>query len=177
MAKCRVVSSNKETETPSLSAPVGAVLSASMKPHGIKAENAAQILAWIRTRGGVAVWHSTSRSCPSLSWSCPLNDEHGQRKGKPYAAAEKEPRRIITSTDDVIVHTDVEVKRFPIEVQPGKQGSFINLTDESRVLIEKAVAAAGADAYHLFDQTTHAAVILAPNGNSMTLTKWPEMSK
>jgi hypothetical protein len=147
-----------------------------MKLHGIKVENAAQILAWIRTRGGLAVWHSTSRSQPGLSWTCPLNDDHGQRKGKPYSASEKEPRRIITSADDVMVHTDVEVNRFPIEVQPGKQGCFMNLTEASRALIEKAIAEAGDDAFQLFDQTTHEAVILAPNGHSMTLTEWAKVN-
>jgi|GEM_PF-2635860 len=162
--------------TPSQLVPLGAAHSTSMKPHGIRAENAAQILDWIRTRGGLAVWHSTSRSQPGLSWTCPLNDEHGQRKGKPYPASEEEPRRIITSADDVVVHTDVEVNRFPIEVQPGKQGSFMNLTDASRALIERAIADAGADAYQLFDVSTHEAVIFAPNGDSMTLTEWAQVN-
>ena len=143
-----------------------------MEPHGIREENAGKILDWIKTRGGVAVWRSVNLSNPGMSWTCPLNDEYGVAKPRPYFEAEGTPSRVIKSTDEIMVHTDVEVKRFKIHLRMSSNGLMLKLTDHSSAKVNKAVREAGKDAYHLFDYATEQAVILAPDGNSITLTEW-----
>jgi hypothetical protein len=147
------------------------------EPHSIRAENAPKILDWIKNRGGIAVWHSLNLSNPGMSWTCPVNDAQGNVKTKPYGEAENEPSRIITSTDDVLVHTDVEVKRLKVHTRMGKQGLMVKLTDHSTMRVHKAIQEAGSYAYHLFDYDRQEAVIFAPDGNSITLTEWAERKK
>lgn len=146
------------------------------EPHGIRVENAVKILNWIKTRGGVAVWRSVNLSNPGMSWTCPVNDEYGVAKPRPYGEAESTPSRVITSTDDIMVHTDVEVGRFKIHLRMSDNGLMLKLTDNSTLKVNKATRDAGPYAYHLFDYGTEEAVILAPDGNSMTLTQWAKES-
>ena len=142
-----------------------------MKPHDITAEKAPLMLGWLKDRGGLAIWQSTNLNYP-MSWTCPVNDEHGQPKPKPYKVAADQPERIITSTDEVLVHTDHEVARFHVAVRMGRQGLQVKLTDASTAKVKKALEKAGDYAFHRFDYETQEAVIMAPDGQSLTLTQW-----
>ena len=146
---------------------------AAPKPLDCRAENAKQFLTWIRERGGLALWRTLNLSNPGQSWTCPLKDAEGNIKGKPHGYADSEPCRIITNTDDVIVHVDKEVKRFHVGLI--QRGMKIVLTDGATRRVNAAVEKAGEGAYHVFDGQD--AVIMAPEpGKSMTLTEWAKIN-
>ena len=141
--------------------------------HDCREENAAMLLDWIRTRGGLALWRSLDLSDPGRSWTTPLQDAEGKAKTKPHFAAESAPYRIITATDEVMVHLDMEVKRFRVAVRMGSQGLKLKLTDASSEHVRKAVEKAGPGAYHVFDLGSQEAIIMVPEpGKSMSLLDW-----
>lgn len=119
-----------------------------MEKHVIREENAVVILDWLRNRGGIAVWASVDLCDLGKSWTAPVNDEHGQPKGKPSWQADSKPCRIITDPADVIVSQDKEVKRFHVAVRMGASGTRMKLTDGSTRKLRAAVAKAGAGAYY-----------------------------
>ena len=144
-----------------------------LKMHDCREQNAAMFLDWIRTRGGLALWKTVNLSDPGQSWTTPRLDATGQPKYKPHNYADAKPYRIIESTDEVMVHVDMEVKRFHVAIRMGAQGLKLKLTDASTDRVEKAVAKAGPGAYYAFDLYTQEAIIYAPKpGQSMTLTEW-----
>jgi hypothetical protein len=144
-----------------------------LKPHDCREENAAKFLNWIRTRGGLALFNTLDLSNPGQSWTSPVRDPLGNVVSKPHAYANTAPYRTITSTDEVMVHLDKEVKRFHVAIRMGAQGLKIKLTDASTDRVNKAVEKAGDGAYHLFDYDTQEAIIMAPEpGKSMSLTAW-----
>lgn len=147
-----------------------------MDPHIITAENAPHILEWMRTRGGVAIWRSLDLGNPE-SWTCPVNDEQGNVKGRPLGVTASKPERIITSTDDIVVHTVHEVARFHVAVCMGQQGLKVKLTDASTAGVKKALDKAGPNAFHAFDYDAQDALIMAPDGNIVTLTQWAEANQ
>ena len=111
------------------------------------------------------------------SWFRPTRKMFSFSKPRPYGEAAAAPERTITSTDDILVHTDVEVKRFKIHLRMSSNGLMLKLTDHSTLKVNKAVREAGPYAYHLFDYGTEEAVILKPDGNSITLTEWAEKNE
>jgi hypothetical protein len=144
-----------------------------LKPHDCREENAGKFLNWIRTRGGLALWNTLNLSDPGQSWTGPVRDGNGNPVSKPHMYAEATPYRTITSTDEVMVHMDHEVKRFHVAIRRGSQGLKLKLTDGSTNRVNAAVAKAGDGAYHLFDYDTQDAIIMVPEpGKSMTLTAW-----
>ena len=142
-----------------------------LEPHVTDVRNAAQFLEWIRVRGGLALWRSLNLS-DLTSWTCPLKDAAGNVKSKPFGHAKNEPYRVITSSDDVLVQPDKEVRRFKIALRVGRQGLSLKLTDGSTAKVRKAVEKAGVGAYYAFDYETQQAIIMAPDGDPQTLTEW-----
>ena len=144
-----------------------------MKPHDISAENAAKVLEWFQTCGGIAIW---STEDASESWTSPLNAAKGKYKGKQAIRTRRDsrihPDRIITSADEVLVHTDREVARFHVAVCMGSQGLKVKLTDATPAKVKKALEKAGPHAYHAFDYERQDALIMAPDGQTVTLTQW-----
>jgi len=147
-----------------------------LEKHQVQVENAAQILQWLETRGGLAIWRSINLSNPGVSWACPLNDENGLPKGKPSWQADNQPERIITDIDEVEVVTALEVKRFHVGVRTGGNGLQLKVTDGGSRRIKAAVAKAAENradknAWHEFDYSTQEAVILVP-GKVVPLRDW-----
>lgn len=136
-----------------------------MDNHQVYPENAAMILDWIRTRGGIAIWDSANLSNPGASWTCPVNDEAGNPKGKPTWEAGK-IERVITDPAEVDVVAPKEVKRFRVGVRMGSQGFMMKVTDGGSRRIRKEVDKAQekhGSAWHVFDYGTQEAVILVPD--------------
>jgi hypothetical protein len=148
--------------------------------HHCNVENAPRFLDWIRNRGGVAIWRSVNLSNPGASWSSPATIRKGDCEGqtgdevipypKPNWQCESQPTRVITSTDDVLVYTDKEVKRFRVALRC-VSAFQIKCSDASSKKIRKAVEAAGKGAHYVFDYETQEAVILAPT-SVVSLTEW-----
>jgi len=156
------------------------------KPHHCTVANAPKFLDWIRNRQGIAVWRSINLSNPGKSWSTPATIRRGDceeplKDGesadaiipypKPTWEADHQPERIVTSTDDVLVCHDKEVKRFHVAVRRSSNGLQMKCTDASTQRIRKAVAKAGKDAYYEFNYALQEAVIMAPS-KTETLTEW-----
>jgi hypothetical protein len=143
--------------------------------HMCIVENAPKFADWIATRGGIAVWQSVDLSDPSASWSTPALTD-GKPTNKPTWKAESKPSRIITSTDDVLVAIDKELRRFHVAVRRSTQGFSFKCTDASSSKIKKAVELAGEGAYYEFDYSTQEAVIMIPV-DVQTLTAWIQANK
>ena len=136
-------------------------------------ENAPKFLEWLSSRGGIAVWRSVDLSDPSWSCSTPALTPDGQPYEKPHWKADSKPEKIVTDPSKIQVLVAVEVKRFHVAVRRGSQGFSLKLTDASSRKVEKAVAAAGSDAFYCFDYMTQDAVILVPDpGSSKPLSEW-----
>lgn len=139
-----------------------------MQKHIVNAAEAAKVFDWLQTRGGLALWKSADLSDPGKSWTCPLNDENGERKGKPIWQADSTPYRIITDPSDVEVHVPKEVARFHVALRP--KGFRLVCTDGSTRKIQKAVEKANEQhcqgqlhAFYAFDYSTQEAVIFVPD--------------
>lgn len=140
-----------------------------MRPLICEPENAARVLEWIKTRGGLAVWKSIDLGDPGASWTTPVLKADGTPHDKPSWKAGNEPT-VITSTDDVQVIGYKEVKRFRVAIQRGS-GLQFQLTRYSSHKLRKALDVAGEGATYRFDYDTQNAVILLPE-NQTTLTEW-----
>src|SRR5690242_14476264 len=91
------------------------------QPYVIREENAAQVVKWLRERGGICVWESINLSNPGVTWLTPALQENGAPTPKPTWQAASMPARHITSMDDILVSRDIEHKRFRVGVRPGSQ--------------------------------------------------------
>lgn len=131
-------------------------------PHVVTTENAAKIYNWLLTRGGIAIWESIDLSDPSASWTTPLKNADGTPATKPHWKAASTPSRVITDPAEVLVSTDIEVKRFRVGVRAGSQGMSLKVTDGGSRRIRREVAKAGEGAFHVFDYESQEAVILKP---------------
>jgi len=140
--------------------------------HMVTAENAAKIWGWLQDRGGIAIWKSVNLSNVGASWTTPNEQADGSKTNKPTWQAEDRPSRIITDPAEVVVSTDVEVKRFRVAVRRGSSGLSLKCTDASGRRIHAAVERAGEGAYHVFDYTTQEAVILKPAGEPMPIAEY-----
>lgn len=121
-------------------------------------ENAQKFWSWIKTRGGVAVWHSVNLSNPGVSWSTPKLQENGEPSTPPTWQSGNEPK-VITDPELIEVFTSTEHKRFHVAIQRG--GSFnFKCTDASSKKIRREVEKAGEGAYYEFDYSVQEAVIM-----------------
>ncbi len=135
-------------------------------------EHAEKIWNWLKERGGIAVWNSINLSNPSGSWFTPVNDEHGNKYGKPNWQCSNEPSQIITSADDIEISVDKEVKRFHVAVRQSSNGMMLKLTDSSSEHVRKAVDKAGEGAYHVFHYGDYKNCVIMAPVSSQTLTEW-----
>jgi hypothetical protein len=131
-----------------------------LKPLLVVPENAEKFAAWLRTRGGLAIWQSVDISRAAQTLTTPATTEEGQPFPKPTWWVAAEPACIITDPADVIVCKDVEVKRFHVGVRMGDQGLLIKCTDGATRRIRREVDKAGEGAYYAFDYATQDAVIM-----------------
>jgi hypothetical protein len=139
-----------------------------MDKHECSPENASRMLAWIRDRGGIAVWRSINLSNPNGSWSSPVLT-NGEPTSRPTWEAEGKPSRIITDANDVVVITRKEVKRFRVGLRG--IGLVRKLTDASTRKLRAACKKAGEDSSYEFDYETQEAVITAPD-TKVSLAEW-----
>ena len=135
--------------------------------------NAAQFADWIKNRGGILQWDSADLSDPDWSVFTParpvIPNENPTQLDKPHWKAADNPR-LIQSTDDVLIVSEKEVKRFHVAVRRGSQGLSVKLTDASSAKVRKAVEAFDG-AWYAFDYEAQEAVIHVP-GESASLTEW-----
>lgn len=113
--------------------------------HIIKARDAQMVWEWLKSRGGIAIWHSVDLSDPSWSCTTPVNDQDGNPKPKPHWKAEDRPHRVITDPDEVVIVEPKEVKRFHVATRMGSQGLSLKVTDDGSRRIRQAVAKAEVD--------------------------------
>lgn len=139
--------------------------------HQCSPENAANMLSWIKTRGGIAIWSSVNMSNPGASWSTPYLTKDGSLMLSPTWQAEKNPSRVVTDPGEVVVVTPRVVKRFHVAVRVGSQGLQAKLTVASSRKVRDAVAKAGDGAWYEFDYGEQEAVILVP-GETVSLEEW-----
>jgi len=141
------------------------------QPFLIPPENAAKVLLWLKTRGGLALWRSEDLSDPSSSWYTPALTAEGTPSPRPHWKTATTPHRVITSIDEIQVSEDKEVRRFHIAIRMGAQGLRIKLTSGSTKRVLAAEAKAGIGSYHLFDFEAQEAVIMAPD-KITPLSEW-----
>ena len=134
-----------------------------MEKHICAPENAQKFMAWLQTRGGLAIWRSVNLSNPGASWTSPVNAPDGTPVKKPCWEAEETPSRIITDPAEVEVVVEKEVKRFHVAVRRGANGFMLKCTDASSKKIRRAEEKAGPLAWHRFDYETQEAVIFVPD--------------
>jgi hypothetical protein len=125
-------------------------------------ENAKQIIGWLETRGGIAIWGCLDFSDAGKTWTTPLNGSDGKRTSKPHWAATSEPVRVITSVDEVFFAKDVEVKRFRVGVRRATNSMNLKCTDGASRRIRREIVKAGEGAYNVFDYCAQEAVIMRP---------------
>jgi len=140
-----------------------------MNKHTILIEHVGQIREWLKHRGGIAIWNSADLGDPGKSWTAPVNDEHGNPKGKPTWQAQNSPSRVITDPSEVEVVTPKELRRFPVAVQRGS-GLRVELTSAASKRVRKSVEDAGDGAWYEFDYMTQEAIIYVP-GDVVALDK------
>lgn len=138
--------------------------------HQVTATNAAKIKDWLDNRGGLLIWESVDLSNPGTMTS-PFKNADGTPVTKPHWRLSNEPIRHITSSDDVEVCIDTEVKRFRVGVRRGGQGLSLKVTDGGTRKIRAAVEKAGVGAYYKFDYMTQEAVIMATD-KVIPLAEW-----
>ena len=137
-----------------------------IEKHVCNPQSAKQMLEWIKTRGGLALWRSINLSNPGETWTTPLNKADGTPMPKQSWEMANEPYRVITDPAEVEVHIPKEVKRFHVGVRMGSQGLSWKVTDGGSRRIEREVAKANekyGDAWYEFDYSTQDAVILVPD--------------
>ena len=147
--------------------------------HTCEEENAAKFAAWIKSRGGVAVWQSSDPARPDLSWSTPatsrMGDCQGQTDGeiiafrKPTEHSRNAPTTIITDPAEIGVHLSAVVKRFHIGIHRSTNGLEVTAGGTRRIHAE--VAKAGDGAFHTFDLERQDALIHKPSGWT-SLAQW-----
>ena len=142
-----------------------------MEKYVVSPDNAQRIAEWLRTRGGIAIWHSIDLSDLGRTMTTPVQNQDGTPAGKPHWKMDSTPARIITDPAEVWVSKDVEVKRFHVGVRMGGQGLSWKVTDGGSRRIHKEVMKAGEGAYHQFDYDTQEAVIMKPE-SQIPLTEY-----
>jgi len=142
--------------------------------HEISPENAAQILDWMKNRGGIAIWNSADLSNPGRTWTTPVKNADGTPKTeKPHWGAGG-IIRVITDPAEVEVSIPKEVNRFHVAVRRGTNGLTLKLTDASSRRVRHAVARAEVEhgtAWYEFDYGSQDVVIFAA-GETMPLAEW-----
>jgi hypothetical protein len=131
--------------------------------------NAKVLTEWIANRGGIAVWNSIDLSDPTKEWFTPALDQDGNPYKKPSWQADNNPT-IVTETENVLLFTSKEVKRFHVGIRKGSQGMVMKVTDAGSERIRKACEKFK-DSWYEFDYLTQDAVILVPE-NEITLTEY-----
>lgn len=129
--------------------------------HQVEVQNAAKILDWLQTRGGLQLWDSADLSNPGQSWTTPLKDSDGNPTKKPHWVAT--PGRVITDPVDCEIIVPKELRRFRIGIRRGTQGLMWKVTDGGTRRIRAAVAKAlekYGTAWYEFDYDTQEAVIM-----------------
>lgn len=142
--------------------------------HQIAPENAALLLDWLRTRGGIAIWDSVNLANPGQTWTTPIRNADGTpRTEKPHWSAGG-IIRTLTDPAEVEVVVPKEVNRFHVAVRMGGNGLVLKLTDASSRRVRRAVERAEVqhgNAWYEFDYATQEAVIFVA-GEVTPLVEW-----
>ena len=140
--------------------------------------DAAKVVDWFRTRGGVAIWGSVDLSDPGVTWTTPVLRADGTPAAKPSWQAADTPLRCITDMADMDVLTSREVGRFRVGIKRA-QGWRWDVTDAGsrriRKAVQKAAEAAGKDAWHTFaEDGAGVFAVIVVEDERMSLQAWAE---
>lgn len=114
----------------------------------VKESDLPKIIRWVRTRGGVAVWHSVDLSRPSGELLTPAG------ASRPAWWVSADPV-IITHIRDIEVIISREIKQLPIAIRRSSNGFSYKLTDASSRKVRKAAE----NGHYEFDYLTQKAII------------------
>lgn len=138
-------------------------------PIKVSPDKAPLLRAWLRDRGGIAIWRSADLSDPSWSTFTPALDINRQPTRKPSWKAKDEPERVITDAREVLVVIPKELKRFRVALR--RAGLQLKLSDASSLKLRRELAKLlgreGGAAWYEFDYDSQEAVIYVP---AQTLT-------
>jgi hypothetical protein len=144
-----------------------------MENYVVQQADAAKILEWIKTRGGILIWESINLSNAGASWTTPALDATGAPVTKPNWQCANEPSRKITNVAEVDVVTAQEVKRFHVGTRMGGSGLSVVVTDGGSRRIRSEVAKAenkhGKPAWYEFDYGSHENVVILVEGERKPL--------
>lgn len=141
-------------------------------------ENESKAIAWLQSRGGIAVWRNVNMSSQSLgseSYTPALTD--GQPTGKPSWQFAFD--RIIIDPAEVLIEGKREVAR--VRVMRGKYGPPADPIARGRQGLDKAMSAAGPDAWWEFDYSNpdlngvwcHAVIYVPDNPRALVMPTAP----
>lgn len=119
--------------------------------------------AWIKDRGGVAVWPNVNLSDPGKGPTFTPVVTDGKPTPRPHWSVASEPAEIVTNIDRFKFLTLKEVDRFHVAVRVGSQGTMLKLTDASSAKLRKRLDKYGDGARYHFDFDSQEAVIEVPN--------------
>lgn len=134
-----------------------------IEKHVCNPQSAKQMLEWIKTRGGLALWRSINLSNPDKTWTTPLNKVDGTPMPKQSWEMANEPYRVITDPGEVVVDIPKEIKRFHVGTRRAEFAIKVTNggTRKIRAAVSKAAEQYG-DAWYEFDYSTQEAVIFVP---------------
>ncbi len=140
----------------------------------IRDQDAAKIAGWLQARRCLAVWNSIDLSDPGFQMFTPGFTEDGKPYPKPHWKLANSPARVIDNFDEIVVSRDKEIRRFHVAVRVSGNGLMLKCTDASSRKIREAITKAGEGSYNIFDYSMQQAVIMAPDGAMVPLSKWME---
>jgi hypothetical protein len=113
---------------------------------------------WIKNRGGVNVWRGVGRD-----WFMPVRDANGRRTHDPHWFHGKRKPVVVTNIARFKFAKELrEVRRLSIRDMRVGGDMRVTLGRSGRVVMKKALAAAGPDAAFRFDYVTSKFVIELP---------------
>lgn len=116
----------------------------------ISPENEKQLAAWLKTRGGIAVWQNCDLGSASLGAEqfTPATKQDGSPATSPDWRCGNNPAFIITDSSQITVQTDKEVARVKVRNGPPYLGC-INRNDRAK--LDKALEQAGEGSWYRRD--------------------------
>ena len=123
---------------------------------------------WIKSRGGVMVWHCVNLSNLTGPTFTPALTEYPPTRGlvqtrKPSWTVSSLPGETITDLARFRFAKELkEVRRFRVAIRPSSNGMAMKLTDASSKRVRAATDKAGDEATYRFDYETQEAVIEVP---------------
>jgi len=151
--------------------------------YQITPEQAPQILEWLATRGGVAVWQNcnlSSHAIGSLAFT-PATHDDGRPATAPSWQYGQTPVAVVTDPAAFVVQTWRETER--VKVMASKYGPPCDPIARGRTKLDAALDRAGQGAtwrwdrgYYVYGSGWRQVIVEAP-ANEIPLTQWAESNR